>query len=432
LGGKYIEDSKRARLCRLAGLAALLTVAANGVASTFVVDTGNSRILKFTSQGHLVTTWGGSRTNPREFDSSRGTPADVAGADAYEPDDTIDEAAWLGLREIQAHNFHVAGDEDWGAFLVEAPEIITLRATEPGNPTVSRSDVRLELFDSQGTKVDENSVAAPDLIVLVLTTDLYYVRVTHRDPEASGAETMYDLHALNEAGAELPGTILGVVLIANTEAPVAEADVTIDAGLFRSFVFTSSVDGSFIIPGLPAPNTYTLTAEKPDFEQATAEASLTEGEFKQVTIYLEEVADSEPPTAVCKDISVNLPETGTLTVAAEDLDGGSTDNVGIAAMTIEPATFTCAELGANPVTLTVYDAAGHSDSCESTVTVENPLDVCGRADVDGSGDVDAVDIQNVINAALGLPVVFDCDVDRSGGDVNATDVQLVIVAALTA
>lgn len=58
-----------------------------------------------------------------------------------------------------------------------------------------------------------------------------------------------------------------------------------------------------------------------------------------------------------------------------------------------------------------------------------PLGAVFAADVDGSGVVNAVDVQLVINAALGMPVSYDCDIN---GDsiVNAVDVQLVINAAL--
>jgi len=54
------------------------------------------------------------------------------------------------------------------------------------------------------------------------------------------------------------------------------------------------------------------------------------------------------------------------------------------------------------------------------------------ADINRDGNVNAVDVQLVINAALGLPInPFDdnADVNNSGG-VNAVDVQLVINAAL--
>jgi hypothetical protein len=50
-------------------------------------------------------------------------------------------------------------------------------------------------------------------------------------------------------------------------------------------------------------------------------------------------------------------------------------------------------------------------------------------DVDGSGSVDAIDIQAVINAALGIVGEGDYDIDGDG-KVSAVDVQLVINAVL--
>ena len=50
-------------------------------------------------------------------------------------------------------------------------------------------------------------------------------------------------------------------------------------------------------------------------------------------------------------------------------------------------------------------------------------------DVDESGDVDAVDVQLVINSALGLSVPNPTDVNYDDG-TDAVDVQLVINAAL--
>ena len=52
-----------------------------------------------------------------------------------------------------------------------------------------------------------------------------------------------------------------------------------------------------------------------------------------------------------------------------------------------------------------------------------------RADINGDGHVNAVDIQLVVNAALGLPIDFDADVNEDG-QVSAVDVQLVVNAAL--
>ncbi|MBI5093233.1 MAG: hypothetical protein HZB26_12435 [Candidatus Hydrogenedentes bacterium] len=51
------------------------------------------------------------------------------------------------------------------------------------------------------------------------------------------------------------------------------------------------------------------------------------------------------------------------------------------------------------------------------------------ADIDGSGHVDATDVQLVINAALGIPITGASDINHDG-QTDAVDVQLVINAAL--
>ncbi|MGI6461308.1 MAG: dockerin type I domain-containing protein [Candidatus Hydrogenedentales bacterium] len=53
----------------------------------------------------------------------------------------------------------------------------------------------------------------------------------------------------------------------------------------------------------------------------------------------------------------------------------------------------------------------------------------GPEDINQDGAFNAVDVQLVINAVLGISVEFDCDVNRDGA-VNAVDVQQTINAVL--
>ena len=103
------------------------------------------------------------------------------------------------------------------------------------------------------------------------------------------------------------------------------------------------------------------------------------------------VVDSVSPVAVCQDITVYLDATGNATITSGDLDGGSTDNCGIASLALSQSTFTCANIGTNAVTLTVTDLNGNSDACSSTVTVVDsisPTAVCQDITMylDGSGN----------------------------------------------
>jgi len=160
-------------------------------------------------------------------------------------------------------------------------------------------------------------------------------------------------------------------------------------------------------------NTVTLTVTDAVGNTADCQAMVT-------------VEDNISPTAVCQDITVELDATGTVTITGEDVDGGSSDNCAISSLDVVPGTFTCADRGDNIVTLTVTDTAGNTADCQATVTVSMP------GDVDRDGEVDAIDVQLVINAALGLDVAWDCDIDHSGSvdAVDAVDVQLVINATL--
>lgn len=78
--------------------------------------------------------------------------------------------------------------------------------------------------------------------------------------------------------------------------------------------------------------------------------------------------DNVPPTAICKTATITL-VSGSAALAASAVNNGSYDNVGIASITVSPSTFTCANLGANTVTLTVKDLSGNTSTCQTTVTV---------------------------------------------------------------
>jgi len=84
------------------------------------------------------------------------------------------------------------------------------------------------------------------------------------------------------------------------------------------------------------------------------------------------VIDNEVPVAVCQDLTLEVdPVTGITNITAADVDNGSTDNCGIASMTLDITSFDCSMIGANTVTMTVTDTAGNISTCTSTVTIED-------------------------------------------------------------
>ncbi|MBL0082820.1 MAG: HYR domain-containing protein [Saprospiraceae bacterium] len=150
------------------------------------------------------------------------------------------------------------------------------------------------------------------------------------------------------------------------------------------------------------------------------------------------IQDTTAPDPVCVDISVNLLPSGMVSIVAADINGASDDNCmpsGLLNLSATPTTFTCAEVGANNVVLTVTDACGNSATCVAVVTVvdtEPPVAICNSAidvylDAAGEATIDTTDINNGSwdNCAIDTMTLsvynFDC------GDVAApVTVQMVV------
>ncbi len=146
-----------------------------------------------------------------------------------------------------------------------------------------------------------------------------------------------------------------------------------DAGLCKAAVAVSSPATSDNCGVASVSNDYNHTSDATDsypVGSTTVTWMVTDvnGNTNSCTQIIK-VTDDEKPKAVCKNYTLSL-SSGAGSVVAADVDGGSTDNCGIASMSVSPNTFTCANAGDNTVTLTVTDVHGNTSSCDATVTVE--------------------------------------------------------------
>ncbi|MBL4585745.1 MAG: PKD domain-containing protein, partial [Flavobacteriales bacterium] len=82
-----------------------------------------------------------------------------------------------------------------------------------------------------------------------------------------------------------------------------------------------------------------------------------------------EIVDNTVPNAVCQNITVYLDGSGAVSVVPGDVNGGSSDNCGIATMSLSKLDFNCGDLGDNAVTLTVEDNNSLTATCTATVEV---------------------------------------------------------------
>ena len=149
------------------------------------------------------------------------------------------------------------------------------------------------------------------------------------------------------------------------------------------------------------------------------------------------VEDNIDPTAVCKNITVQLNAGGSASVSAEDVDNGSSDNCDFDISLIADAVhFNCGDVGPNVITLTATDDSGNDDDCNSTVTIEDnvpPNAFCKDVTVQivaGSAAVTAAQVDNGSSDACSLasmsvsPSVFDCDdIGLNAVTLTVTDIN---------
>ncbi|OWY23901.1 T9SS C-terminal target domain-containing protein [Sphingobacteriales bacterium UPWRP_1] len=107
-------------------------------------------------------------------------------------------------------------------------------------------------------------------------------------------------------------------------------------------------------------NPVTLTVTDVNNNTATCSATVT-------------VQDLVLPVAVCQDVTVQLDNTGNGSTTALAVNNGSSDACGIQSLTMSQTAFTCANVGSNPVTLTVTDVNNNTNTCSAMVTVQDLL-----------------------------------------------------------
>lgn len=144
-------------------------------------------------------------------------------------------------------------------------------------------------------------------------------------------------------------------------------------------------------------------------------------------------SDTQAPTAICQDRTLNLNNNGTAYMDSSLVNNGSFDNIGVDYYTLSNTAFSCADIGANPVILTVFDAAGNSAMCSSTITVVDATGptVVGQnisIDLDASGNaiIDASQIENGSTDNCGIQSYSISQTAFSCSDIGSNNVTLSV------
>lgn len=140
-----------------------------------------------------------------------------------------------------------------------------------------------------------------------------------------------------------------------------------------------------------------------------------------------------------KDIIVSLDANGTASITPADVDDGSSTVCGeISSMIVSPNTFSCSDIGSNPVVFMVSDGNGFTTETNVTVTVlENSgpeakaKDITVPLDANGTASITAADVDDGSGAGCGSiasmavsPSTFSCsDLGANTVTLTVTDVD---------
>ena len=320
--------------------------------------------------------------------------------------------------------------------------LATVTVEDNIDPTLTTQDITIQLDGSGSasiTPADVTNSAGDNCGTPVITVDQ-----TSFDCSEVGANTV------TVTSTDANGNVItapATVTVEDTVNPTAVClDITVGLDTFgNATIEASDVDGGSsdncaIATMTVSPSSF--TSLELGANNVTLTVTDVNGNVDTCTSVVT-VSDSNPPNAVCQDITIALDASGNAVITSADIDGGSTDNGVIVSIVASQTEFDCSHVGTNSVTLTVTDDAGNTDSCLATVTVEDNIDptlttrdITIQLDGSGSASITPADVTNSAGDNCGTPVItvdqtsFDCsEVGANTVTVTSTDANGNVITA---
>ena len=145
------------------------------------------------------------------------------------------------------------------------------------------------------------------------------------------------------------------------------------------------------------------------------------------------VLDVQNPVAHCHDTLFLLDALGSFTATGAMVNNISVDNCSISSYTLNQSTFTCADIGTNPFTMTVTDGSGNTNTCVSMITVQDivpPSAICqnitAQLDALGLVSISAAQVDNGSNDACGIATTTINNSNFNCSNLGANTVTLTV------
>jgi len=268
---------------------------------------------------------------------------------------------------------------------------ITVQLNTSGTVSIAASDINNGLNDNCG--INSMSVSPNSFTCANVGSNTVTLTVTDNNSNVS--------------------TKTAVVTVEDNVAPAAIAknitvqlDATGIVSIAASDINNGSNDNCGINSMSVSPNSFTCANVGSNTVTLTVTDNNSNVSSKTAVVTVE---DNVAPIAIAKNITVQLNTSGTVSIAASDINNGSNDNCGINSMSVSPNSFTCANVGSNTVTLTVTDNNSNVSSKTAVVTVEDNVapaaiakNITVQLDATGIVSIAASDINNGSNDNCGI------------------------------
>ncbi|WP_298761758.1 M14 family zinc carboxypeptidase, partial [uncultured Psychroserpens sp.] len=260
---------------------------------------------------------------------------------------------WQG--DISLDNFGITSDVATGSAPPNAVcQNITVQLDNTGNATIVPTDIDGGSTDDVaiiGRSIDINSFDCTDIGTVNVT-------LTVTDGDAQDDTCVAVVTVVDQIDPVFVGVPSDITLTCGNNQPSwTDPTVTDNCG---TGLTPTRTDGTGLNSGSVFPAGITVISYS---------VNDGNGNINTASFNVNVVVDNQDPVAVCQNIAVQLDATGNATITAADINNGSSDNCGIASISASQTTFTCADEGANNVTLTVTDNNGNIDTCVAVVTI---------------------------------------------------------------
>ncbi len=265
---------------------------------------------------------------------------------------------------------------------------ISVYLDSAGTYTLSSADIDNIAAGSTDNCELIKTVTPDDYTCLTVGENTVTLRVT--DPGSNFDECTTKVTVIDTIAPVAICQNITVPLDATGNATITPEDV--DNGSTDACNVTLSLDSTSFDCSDIGDNTVVLTVTDDNGNSSTCSATVT-------------ITDVEKPIAVCNDTILYLDNSGNISVTAEGIDNGSYDVCGTVSLSIDNGDFTCNNIGPNTVKLIVEDEYGNTDTCSSTVTIQDTVSP----------------IANCHDTTLYLDASGNATVTAAGLDNNSTD-----------